>query len=949
MRRIVLPVLAGGSLAAGALAFLFSGATAAWLANGAWTGSGLFAVCALVVACGRIPDRERRRPWVYLLAACVGWLGGQLVWDVLMALGVAVPFPSLSDVGWIAFAPLAVAGVYRLAPASPGEKAISALDTLATATAVGAVVAVLHHDRTVTSELPTFEIALALAYAVLYSAAAATIAQSLCTRLSLLRRPDLLLLMTGLLAQGVAFCLWAGALLDGSYVPGAAPYDLLQTAGFIAIGLGGLRAIGEAAVERTAERDIRLRGLLPVSAILGLTILVIVFAVTGAPLRQRLVLQGALLGLMIVFALRNSFVSAEHARLVASERSAAERAERFFRLAPQLFSVAGPDGFTKRVNPRFVEVLGWSEDELLARPFLELVHPDDREATLAELARISDGGLTLAFENRIARKDGEYVWLLWNSREDPESGLLYGAAQEITERKRAEAALRESEQRFAELVTTIPEVFFIAHADLGGTIYVSPAYETIWGRSCQSLVDDPQSWLEAIHEDDRARVLEGLEHVNREGRVEHEFRIIRPDGEIRLIHELVTVILDEQGRPTRHVGLGSDVTEQRELEQQLQHARKLDAVGELAGGIAHDFNNILTGIAGFTELALARPDGLDEELRGDLEEILGGARRAGVLTRQLLTFARREVARPQVVALNEVIEGVSGLLRGTIPENVRVITDLAGELGRVKVDPHQLEQVLLNLVLNAGDAMPEGGVLTVRTFAPSGAEVALAVADTGTGMTEEVRARMFEPFFTTKDVGKGTGLGLAAVYGIVEECCGRILVESEPGGGSTFVVTLPVTQEAPERRKHPDDSAARAGSERILLVEDDELVRRLTCALLEREGYRVIVAATPLEALGYEGEWDLLLTDVVMPELNGPELATRLGAERPPFQVLFTSGYSGETMVERGALDPGAPLLQKPFSRAQLAGMVRDVLDAPPSGYGREQERAWLVSRSTAA
>ncbi len=551
------------------------------------------------------------------------------------------------------------------------------------------------------------------------------------------------------------------------------------------------------------------------------------------------------------------------------------------------------------------------------------------------MTELAEGDLTLGFENRIARKDGRYAWMLWNARPDPESGLVYAAAQDITERKHAEAALRESEQRFTELVTTIPEVFFIAHADLSGTIYVSPAYETIWGRSCQSLRDDPCSWLEAIHDDDRARVLEGLARVDLDGRVEHEFRIVRPDGAVRLVQELVTVIRDEHGRPTRHVGIGSDVTEQRELEQQLQHARKLDAVGQLAGGVAHDFNNILTGIAGYTELALARSDGLDDELRSDLQEILGGARRAGALTRQLLTFARREVARPQAVDLNGVIEGVSTFLRGTIRADVSVVTDLAAELPRVKVDPHQLEQVLLNLVLNAGDAMPEGGVLTVRTFAPSAGEVALFVSDTGTGMSADVRARMFEPFFTTKEVGKGTGLGLATVYGIVEECGGRIVVESEPGHGSAFTVTLPATDELAELSERSDDSSPRAGNERILLVEDDELVRRLTCEMLEREGNRVSAAASPLEALGHEGGWELLLTDVVMPGMNGPQLAARLGAERPPFQVLFTSGYSGDTMVERGALDPGAPLLQKPFSKAELAGMVRDVLDSPPSGYGQ--------------
>jgi two-component system, cell cycle sensor histidine kinase and response regulator CckA len=948
MRRRALPALAALAVGTGLLAQLSAAPYALWLANGSWTASALFAVLALAYACRRIEDPERRRPWAYLLAACSCWLAGQLAWDVLTATGVELPFPSLPDIGWLLFAPVALIGVYRLTPASVGAKAISALDAFAVAVVTGAVVGVFHYDNASHSELSDAGIAIALAYAVLHSAVAATIVQSLCTRLSLLRRPDLALLTAGLLTQGLAFTLWAGKLLDGSYRPGQEPIDVLWTLGMVAIGAGALRAVDGGPVAETAEHDIRLRGFLPGLATVVLSLVLVDFLITGAPLGERVVLRATVLVLLVVFSVRHWFVSAEHGRLVRSERGATERADRFFQLAPEMFSITGRGGGFVRLNARFAEVLGYSEEELLAQNALDLVHPDDRERTIEEMGtRLADGGLALAFENRFRRKDGTYAWMLWNARRDPVSGLVYAAAQDITDRKVGEEALLESERRFTELVTTIPEVFFIAHADLAGTIYVSPAYEAIWGRSCESLLDDPLSWVEAIHEDDRERVLEGVGRANVEGRVEHEFRIVRPDGEIRLVHELVTVVHDEDGRPARHVGIGSDVTEQRELEQQLQHARKLDAVGQLAGGVAHDFNNILTGIAGYTELALDRVEGLDDELRRDLQEVLRGARRASDLTRQLLTFARRDVVRPQVVDVNDVIEGLSRFLRGTIREDVLVVTELTPNLPRVKVDPHQLEQVLMNLVLNAGDAMPEGGVLTVCTRSPSPDEVTLVVSDTGIGLSEQTRSRMFEPFFTTKEVGKGTGLGLATVYGIVEECDGRIAVESTLGVGSRFAVTLPATHEPSETGCSAAEAPQPGGSERILLVEDDELVRRLTCEMLEREGYTVTAAASPEEALGLADAWDLLLTDVVMPVMNGPELAARFAAERGPLRVLFTSGYSGDTMVERGTLDPSVPLLEKPFSRHDLALMVRGVLDSAPAGYGTQASPP--VSQPTSA
>ncbi len=910
--------IAGMALPAGTLLL--------WTLNLSFTLASLFAVVALHSAARRIANPEQRRPWLYLRAACAFWLAGQISWDAANAAGVVVPFPWVSDVAWLLFAPIALAGVYRLAPASSGEKLIALFDALAVAVAVGAVVTAFYFDEASVSTLSGLAIGVALSYGVLHSAMAATIVQAIVTRRALLGRPELLVLSVGLLIEGVAFSVWAGQLLTGTYVAGTF-VDLLWTVGLVAIGAGGLLAVDGAPIPAATERDIRIRNALPSLASLVLVVLVVVAVRTEQPYRERYLLFGALVITLVFFVARSWLASAEYARLIERERLATDRGNRFFTLAPEMFAISQGDRFV-RVNHRFSEVLGYGEEELLAGSFLDIVHPDDVEATRAELARLERGMVTLAFESRHRRKDGAYAWLLWNARPDPVSGLVYAAAQDITARKQAEAALRESEERFTELVTTIPEVFFIADAHLGGTLYVSPAYETIWGHTVESLRDDPLSWLEAVHEDDRARVLAGLERVNEDGRVEHEFRVVRPDGEVRLVKEVVTLIRNEDGVPIRHVGFGSDITEQRELEQELQHSRRLDAIGRLAGGVAHDFNNILTGVAGYAELALGRGD-VRGGLRNDLEEILGGARRASELTRQLLTFARRQVVQPTIVDLNDLIEGVNGFLRGAIREDVVVTTELGARLPRVKADPQQLEQVLMNLVLNARDAMPDGGMLTISTRALGPGEVALAVADTGVGMSDQVLSRLFEPFFTTKDVGKGTGLGLATAYGIVEDCGGRISVESSLGEGSVFTVVLPVTDAVRAEAAGPALEPCLGGCERILFVEDDDLVRRLTHEMLEREGYSVTVCETPLEALEYEGEWDLLLTDVVMPALNGPQLALRLAETRPPFRVLFTSGYSGDTMIEEGALDPDMALLQKPFSRDELTRRVREALDGP--------------------
>ena len=388
--------------------------------------------------------------------------------------------------------------------------------------------------------------------------------------------------------------------------------------------------------------------------------------------------------------------------------------------------------------------------------------------------------------------------------------------------------------------------------------------------------------------------------------------------------------------------------DRKRLEDQLLQAQKLEAIGSLAGGLAHDFNNILTAITGYSELSLRRL-GEEDPIRKNIQEIYKASQRAGDLTRQLLAFSRKQVMQPRVLNLNGIISNMERMLRRLLGEDIELATRLESKGVQVKVDEGQIEQVIMNLAVNARDAMPNGGKLTIETDVTTlgedaaqrllglgaGPYVRLTVSDTGSGMDAEVRGKIFEPFFTTKQRGKGTGLGLATVYGIVKQSGGHIAVASEPEKGSTFQVYLP--QAAGEisaaAREKPAPAPSAQGSETILLVEDEEAVRDLLREVLQGKGYRVLEARDGFEALrlstGHSGSIDLLLTDVIMPKMNGRELAERLKPERPKTKVLYMSGYTDNAIVHRGVLEDGTAFLQKPFTPETLAQKVREILDKP--------------------
>ncbi|MBV8881719.1 MAG: PAS domain-containing protein, partial [Planctomycetaceae bacterium] len=521
---------------------------------------------------------------------------------------------------------------------------------------------------------------------------------------------------------------------------------------------------------------------------------------------------------------------------------------------------------------------------------------------------------------------------------------------QYVERIRTEAALVESEQQFRQFAENTQAVFWISSADQKEMLYVNPAYEAVFGRSCKELYEMPQSWLRALHPDDRVQ-MGALASASPAHPFEVTYRIQRPDGMIRRIHARGFPIRNAEGRVCRLAGIAMDMTDlhrSQEMlqtsENQLRQAQKMEAVGRLAGGVAHDFNNLLTVINGYSQLALGTLNG-DHPLHGSLEEILKAGVRASTLTRQLLAFSRKQIIQPKVVEVNGIVSGTEKMLTRLIGEDIVLRADLAKDAGAILADPGQVEQVILNLAVNARDAMPGGGHLTISTAAviigeeyaathqgvQSGPYVQLSVTDTGTGMNDEVKSHLFEPFFTTKEQGKGTGLGLSTVFGIVKQSNGHIWVYSELGKGTSFKILLPQVSGDGSKTAAPSGVAIPRGKETLLLVEDQAEVRIYLATLLRDFGYKVLEARDGEEALRISSDYadpiHLVLTDVVMPHVGGPSMAASLKGVRPGILVVFMSGYAEGALGHQGVLEPGVNFIEKPFMPNVLMGKIRSVLD----------------------
>lgn len=604
-----------------------------------------------------------------------------------------------------------------------------------------------------------------------------------------------------------------------------------------------------------------------------------------------------------------------------------------------------------------VKCIGWTSAELgtSARAWTERVHPDDLARVNAQLAILPIEPLFVS-EYRFRHKAGHYVWIFDRGvlSRNPQGRItrVIGIMWDISTRKRAEENLRENEERFRQLAENIQEVFWMTDLGKNEMIYISPGYEKIWGRPCAELYRNARLWLEAIHPDDRARIASAIKSKQPFGNYDEEYRIVRPDRSLRWIRDRAFPVANAEGQIYRVVGIAEDITRQRELEEQFRQVQKMEAVGQLASGVAHDFNNLLTVIRGSSDLLLGSTNRNSAEAKELLQQIIATSDRAANLTRQLLVFSRKQALHSQPLNLNELLEDLTRLLRRIIGEDIRLRCEFGADLPLVLADPGMLEQVVMNLVINARDAMPHGGELTMRTSldhrhglfqqttltSRPGQYACLHIIDTGCGIPPEILPRIFEPFFTTKEAGKGTGLGLATVYGIVQQHHGWIEVQSQPGKGTTFQIGIPASKTVSPNTVKPaaPDSTPRLlhGSETILLVEDEPAVRRLVRSVFERHGYQVIEAESGKAALALWREnrarIDLMLTDMVMPDgITGLMLAQQLRQERPDLKIIFSSGYSPELGTQNLSLPTGSHYLQKPFNPQVLLQTVRDYLDAP--------------------
>ena len=481
----------------------------------------------------------------------------------------------------------------------------------------------------------------------------------------------------------------------------------------------------------------------------------------------------------------------------------------------------------------------------------------------------------------------------------------------------------------------------------GQRLYNSPAYERVLGYSAEEL--KTTSSFQQIHPDDLETVREAAKHVQNGGAPRSiEYRMCHKDGTWRFLESTASPVRNERGEIEKLVIVNRDISERKQLEEKFRQAQKMEAVGRLTGGIAHDFNNLLGVMIGYAESMQRRLD-KTHALRESVDEIVSAGKRAGSLTQQLLAFSRQQVLHPTVLDLNLIVSDMEKLLGRVLGDDIKVMTGLLADSARVKADRSQLEQILMNLAVNARDAMPKGGKLILRTanvlmdeaFArqhpypvQQGSYVLLTVADTGTGMDAETKARAFQPFFTTKEKGKGTGLGLSTVYGVVKQSAGYIDVFSNPGEGTTFKIFLPRQLSATVATSiKPSLSPGRTrGTETILVAEDEAALNSIVRRALESAGYKVLVAANGEEALQvstqYMDEIHLLLTDVVMPKLSGRTLGEELVKTRPMLRVIFMSGYTDEAIVHHGVLDAGTHFLVKPFTTADLTRKVREVLDS---------------------
>ncbi|MFO0750876.1 MAG: PAS domain S-box protein, partial [Myxococcota bacterium] len=650
----------------------------------------------------------------------------------------------------------------------------------------------------------------------------------------------------------------------------------------------------------------------------------------------------------------------------ATERAHRRQEARFRAIiekADDVVLLADRQGTILYASPAVKKVLGYEPDALVGQSGAVLMHPDDAARSAARYYGVIDGTASSRPEPRRARRaDGGEVWVeiaATNLLDEPDVGAVVVHLRDLTDRRRAMAELEASERRYRRIIETTSEGVALIDASGHATFVNRRLTELLgWAEGADIIGKRFADLVDARGRGAFLGVMMALREVREPAQI--EVPLSKRDGTTVWVLIEATGIFGEDGRHEGYLAMLADLTERRRAEEarrraeealsksseQLRHAQKMEAIGRLAGGVAHDFNNLLTVILSYGTMVAAQ-FASDDPVAEDLGELVTAARRAAELTRQLLMFSRQQVVQPQTIDVNDVVSGIERMCQRILGEDITLVTALGSDPGLVLIDPGLLEQVLMNLVVNARDAMPAGGRLTMETtsleldetFAAEhlgitpGPHVLLAVSDTGCGMDRETQARIFEPFFTTKEAGKGTGLGLSTVFGIVQQARGSVWVYSEPGHGTTFKVYLPRVDLRADRQPTTGPRPhVPPGTETVLLVEDEDQVRRIVAAVLRQNGYQVIDTRRPSEALAklaeHEGVVDLLVTDVVMPEMSGPQLAKQLRELRPGLKVLCVSGYADEAIVGAGLIDAGVAFLQKPLVPEALLRKVREVLSS---------------------
>jgi two-component system cell cycle sensor histidine kinase/response regulator CckA len=651
---------------------------------------------------------------------------------------------------------------------------------------------------------------------------------------------------------------------------------------------------------------------------------------------------------------RPAGAAARRRRAEDALRESEERHRIILRTAMDGFWLVDTQGRLLEVNEAYCRISGYSESELLAMHIPDLVVYETAEDTAEHIRKIIAQGED-RFESRHRRKDGSVFDVDVSVQHRPiKGGLFVAFFRDITERKRAEEALRKSEERLRLALKAANQGFYDLNVQTGEA-EVSPEFAAMLGYDPAEFHETNDAWIERMHPEDR----ETVAAIYRDfigGKISEyhvEVRQRTRSGDWKWILSLGKIVQrDARGEPLRMLGTYTDITERKrteaekeKLQEQLRQAQKMESVGRLAGGVAHDFNNMLSAILGHTELAMMGCDPSDP-IHADLKAIEKSALRSADLTRQLLAFARRQPVMPKVLDLNDSVTGMLKMLQRLIGEDIDLVWMPGAGLWPVRMDPSQIDQILANLCVNARDAIAGVGKVTVATentafdeaycavhpdFA-CGEYAMLGVTDNGCGLNKDVLEHLFEPFFTTKELGRGTGLGLSTVYGIVKQNNGFINVHSEPGKGTAFKIYLPrFVGEAAEANVANPTAPPQGRGETVLVVEDEALILSLDRAMLERLGYTVLSAGTPAEALRqakvHAGEIQLLVTDVIMPEMNGRELAKLIRDITPGLKCLFTSGYTANLIAHNGVLEEGVNFLQKPFSINDLASKVRQALE----------------------